>query len=258
MEKINDIDLLKKTILVQSCLIAGHCIEAIFRTESEYLLGESNANLMALCSYHKDHLNLEFILDRHGIIHDFLKRYHVQAHTLVLETLKENNEKYFKQEHEYREVDTIQDLLVDSMPKHKIKYFEEMHKFTKLITYPLKSTETQNTIGYLLFGYLDNREPNKDAMDNIKKMVEQVINPFHDAKTHTFRSRCIQVVTDVPMLTSKERHVLKYLLSANSYSQIADKMHISVNTVKTHIKNIYAKYDVSSKLELANKINGGR
>ncbi len=258
MHEETDLNLLKKTIVFQSCLIAGHSIEAIFRTECNYLLGESNANMIALCVYQKEQLKLEFILDKHSILHDFLKRYQIQSHTLVLDTLKEKSEKRIKSGEAYYETDSLQDLLIDSMPKHKIKYFEEMHKFTKMISYPLLSLEGKEVVGYLLFCYLDNAEPNMNALGKIQKMVERIVSPFHDEKTNTFRSRCIQVVSDVPVLTTKERHVLKHLLNAKSYAQIAEAMHISVNTVKTHIKNIYSKYDVKSKLELSNKISGGK
>ena len=239
-------------------MIAGHSLEALFRNESGYLLGNSNANIMVLCLQQKDNLNLELVLDRDGILHSYLKRYHVQAHTLVLETLRKENELALKNGKKCLEVDSIQNLLIDSMPKHKIKYFEEMHKLTKMVSCPLYSHDLPNVIiGYVLYCYLDNSQPHNDALEKITGMVERIITPFYDSETKSFTSRCIHVASEMPNLTSKERHVLKYLLAANSYAEIAEKLHISVNTVKTHIKNIYAKYNVGSKLELANKINGG-
>lgn len=257
MQNIKDIDLLQKTILIQSCLIAGHSIEAIFRKESEYLLGQSNANMIALCVSQKDSLKLEFILDRKATLHEYLKRYHVQSHTLVLDSMKEKFAKYFRTGKEFYQTDSLKDLLVDSLANHKIKHFEELHKFTEMTAFPMYSKTNDDLIGYLLFCFLDNGEPNLPELRNITRVVQNIITPFHDSKSKTFRSRCVQVLTDVPVLTSKEKHVLKQLLAANSYAEIADTLHISVNTVKTHIKNIYAKYEVNSKLELSNKINGG-
>ncbi len=257
MNDITDVELLQKTVLFQSCLIAGHSIEAIFRNESEYFLGESNANLLILCVYQKDHLKLEFILDKNGILHDYLRRYHVHEHTLALDTLKKESQKHFKGDEDYYITDTIQSLLIDSMPKHIISHFEEMHQLTHMVNLQLNSIETGEPIGYLLFGYFDNKEPNLTKLKNLKRMMQRIISPFHDEKTNTFRNRCIQVVTETPILTTKERHVLKYLLAAKSYADIAEELNISVNTVKTHVKNIYAKYDVKSKLELSNKINSG-
>lgn len=258
MHEVQDVDVLQKTILFQSCLIAGHSVEAIFRNEADFVLGSSNADMVALCVEQKDHLQLEFILDKHDIFHQYLRRFHLQGHTLVLDTLRKENARRLTPETKYIQTNSLQNLLIDSMVKNKIKYFEETHKFTQMFSYPLYSLEKQNLIGYLIFCFLDDHEPNMDEMTKIKKMAQTIISPFHDEKTNTFRNRCVQVVTDTPVLTSKERHILKYLLAAKSYAEIAEMMHISVNTVKTHIKHIYAKYEVGSKIELANKINGGR
>jgi LuxR family maltose regulon positive regulatory protein len=45
----------------------------------------------------------------------------------------------------------------------------------------------------------------------------------------------------VPPLTSRELTVLRYLQGTLSHVEIAALLYISVNTVKTHVKNIYAK-----------------
>lgn len=257
MKNIIDIELLQKTILIQSCLITGHSIEAIFRNESEYILGQSNANMIALCVNQKDQLKLEFILDRKAILHNYLKRYHVQSHTLVLDSMKKTFSQYFRTGKEFYQTDTLGVLLEDSLANHKIKHFEEMHKFTEMTAFPLYSNISNDLIGYLLFCFLDSNQPNLPELRNITRMVQNIISPFHDPENNVFRSRCVQVLTDIPVLTSKEKHILKELLAAKSYAEIANDLHISVNTVKTHIKNIYGKYDVKSKLELSNKINGG-
>ena len=50
-------------------------------------------------------------------------------------------------------------------------------------------------------------------------------------------------------LTPKEKELLECLADGKSYKMIADKMSISLETVKTHIKNIYSKLNVNSKDE---------
>ena len=54
-------------------------------------------------------------------------------------------------------------------------------------------------------------------------------------------------------LTSREIEVLKYLMSENSISSIGQTLHISKNTMKTHLRNIYRKLGVSGRVEAANK-----
>ncbi|MCU7730810.1 LuxR C-terminal-related transcriptional regulator [Actinoplanes sp. KI2] len=45
----------------------------------------------------------------------------------------------------------------------------------------------------------------------------------------------------IPPLTDRELTVLRYLQGSLSHGEIAELLHISVNTVKTHVKNIYSK-----------------
>ncbi|MFO7533459.1 MAG: LuxR C-terminal-related transcriptional regulator [Candidatus Limnocylindrales bacterium] len=48
-------------------------------------------------------------------------------------------------------------------------------------------------------------------------------------------------------LTEREAEVLAYLASGMSNAQIADSLFISVNTVKSHLKNVYGKLAVDSR-----------
>lgn len=50
-------------------------------------------------------------------------------------------------------------------------------------------------------------------------------------------------------LTEKEKSVLQQLVHGHSYKMIANDLHISVDTVRFHIRNIYAKLHVNSATE---------
>ena len=256
MQNITDIDMLQQTINIQSCLIAGHSIEAIFRNGSHYIFEESGADMGGLCLLQKDSMQLEFIIEKCDIFHNLLKSYHLQSHTLVLDSMKEQHTKAFLAGEEYVRTSSLEILLIDSLSKHKIRYFEESHVFTDMITFPLYSFENQ-LIGCVFFCFLDNKKPDITKLSKIRSMMQTIVRPFHDDEKRTFQGKCIQIVNDIPLLTSKEKHILKKLLAAKSYAQIAEELNISVNTVKTHVKHIYAKYEVKSKLELANKVNAG-
>lgn len=54
-------------------------------------------------------------------------------------------------------------------------------------------------------------------------------------------------------LTQRENEVLDLLSKGKSYASIADELCLSINTIKTHVKNIYEKLQVSSKEELINR-----
>jgi DNA-binding CsgD family transcriptional regulator len=55
-------------------------------------------------------------------------------------------------------------------------------------------------------------------------------------------------------LSKREIEVLKLLLQGNSNKQIAVLLDISIRTVEFHLKNIYAKFDVNSRIELILKL----
>jgi DNA-binding NarL/FixJ family response regulator len=54
-------------------------------------------------------------------------------------------------------------------------------------------------------------------------------------------------------LTQREEQIIKALVDGLSYKLIADRLSISVDTVRYHIKNIYTKLQVNSKSEVIAK-----
>jgi ATP/maltotriose-dependent transcriptional regulator MalT len=52
-------------------------------------------------------------------------------------------------------------------------------------------------------------------------------------------------------LTSREIEVLKYLSADKSIEQIGKTLHISKNTMKTHLRNIYRKLEVNDRKQAA-------
>jgi DNA-binding NarL/FixJ family response regulator len=59
-------------------------------------------------------------------------------------------------------------------------------------------------------------------------------------------------------LTNRETEVLQQLARGKSYTMIADDLHINKETVRSHIKNIYQKLNVSSKSEALEKASKDR
>ncbi|KAF2341973.1 response regulator transcription factor [Flavobacterium tistrianum] len=55
-------------------------------------------------------------------------------------------------------------------------------------------------------------------------------------------------------LTNQEEKITKLILEDKSNKEIADELFISLSTVKTHIRNLYAKLDVANRHELAAKL----
>jgi len=79
------------------------------------------------------------------------------------------------------------------------------------------------------------------------QIARRVIEYFHPLESSK---------TESP-LTEKEKEVVLGLVDGLSYKMIADKQHITVHTVRTHIKHIYSKLHVHSKADVIRKSLGG-
>lgn len=55
-------------------------------------------------------------------------------------------------------------------------------------------------------------------------------------------------------LSKREKEVLEYISKGFSNAEIATKMFVSANTVKTHISHIYSKLDVKNRIQAIKKI----
>ncbi|WP_295801644.1 response regulator transcription factor [Mucilaginibacter sp.] len=54
-------------------------------------------------------------------------------------------------------------------------------------------------------------------------------------------------------LTARELEVARLLINGDTYKQIAWHLHISPDTVRQHIKNIYRKLQINSRVQLINE-----
>jgi DNA-binding NarL/FixJ family response regulator len=70
---------------------------------------------------------------------------------------------------------------------------------------------------------------------------------------HLFQNNVVLPARQSYNLTEKEKQVLQHLVSGKSYKMIADAQGIATDTVKTHVKNIYAKLQVHSGPEAVSK-----
>ena len=55
-------------------------------------------------------------------------------------------------------------------------------------------------------------------------------------------------------LTTREKEIIHLLAQGLVYKEIADKLFLSTQTVRTHIRNIYEKLQVDSRTEAINKV----
>ena len=62
--------------------------------------------------------------------------------------------------------------------------------------------------------------------------------------------------TETEVLTKREQEILALLAKGAFYKEIAEKLNISMSTVRTHIQHIYGKLHVQSRMDAARKYYG--
>ena len=75
-------------------------------------------------------------------------------------------------------------------------------------------------------------------------IARKVISSFHKPA----------VSSESSMLSVREKEVLELLAKGLLYKEIADKLGVSHETVKKHLKNIYQKLHVQNKIEALKKM----
>lgn len=81
----------------------------------------------------------------------------------------------------------------------------------------------------------------------VQKFTQQVLG----ACRAEVRSRPSSVPSEqapVPMLTQRETEILALLTEGLSNKEIAAKLYIATETVKTHLQNIYRKLDANGRM----------
>tara|TARA_Y100000385_G_C13104558_1_gene646705 strand:+ start:2338 stop:2943 length:606 start_codon:yes stop_codon:yes gene_type:complete len=99
-------------------------------------------------------------------------------------------------------------------------------------------------------GYLTKPFKDKDLLTTIEMAIynhSQEMNQKNITKVH------VDAVAQ-PNLSDKEYEVLLDIISGCNNSQIASNHFISINTVKTHVKRIFQKINVTDRVTLVKKI----
>lgn len=81
--------------------------------------------------------------------------------------------------------------------------------------------------------------------------VRNLLLAFAEAKAPEAEMPPVDAALLIEPLSSQERRVLRLLAADLSYPEIANELVVSLNTIKTHVKNIYGKLDVHSREEAA-------
>jgi DNA-binding NarL/FixJ family response regulator len=104
-------------------------------------------------------------------------------------------------------------------------------------------------------GYLTkSTQPSKilDAIEEVHKGGSPMSS--HIARIVVSHFQGTQKNVELEKLSQREQEILQLLSKGLRYKEIADKLFVSTETVRTHIRNIYQKLQVNSRTEALNKI----
>lgn len=105
-------------------------------------------------------------------------------------------------------------------------------------------------------GYLLKNTPQEELVEAVQQVhaggapmslqiARKVINYFHRTK---------KTSSELEALTVRELEILKLLAQGYMYKEIADRLAISMSTVRTHVTAVYEKLHVHSRTEAAMKL----
>ncbi len=103
--------------------------------------------------------------------------------------------------------------------------------------YVLKKTAPSKLLDYI-------REAYEGGAPMTPSIARQVLETFSVVNVK---------VPGVENLTQREKEVLKLLVNGMSYKLVGFELNISIDTVRSHIRNIYDKLEVNSKSEAVAK-----
>ena len=105
-------------------------------------------------------------------------------------------------------------------------------------------------------GYILKRTAGETLIDAIKELLNggaPMSNDIARKVVNSFREKPV-LPSDASELTNKEQTILNLLANGYGNKEMADKLCVSINTIRTHIYHIYEKLHVHNRVEAMNKI----
>lgn len=253
---IDNIKLLKKIISLQFAVIEGNSLRTILRQETRFFVEESGASAIAVCVENEKKVDIELILEKKHKFLSLLTRYKLVKKHIELNKFMEQCHLHFSKSYEHVQLDSLQGLFDGHLSKKKTAQFEKEMNFEKALVYPMRNKHGKK-IGLIIYLFSGDSQTNSKKLLELTEFFAILIRPFYDEKRQVLRAKCVQIDEKMQRLTDKEKLITQRVLLAKPYKVIAKEMDISINTLKTHMKNIFSKYGVNSKIELHNKLSGG-
>ena len=128
---------------------------------------------------------------------------------------------------------------------------DEVMQGRKLLLRPLKRASDERWVGVASI-LMPVDAPPEPALE-VCEVLDMVVTPFFDIESGLFAEHCIHEISRFGELSPREKEIARFLLHGLGQKEISQKLSLSINTVKSHIKKIYQKYDISNHIEFINR-----
>lgn len=253
--EIEDKQILHKIIELQSCMIQGKNIKALLHKNIDFYLGKSGADIITVYMHEDAHVNVNYILERHRLFAHLLKKYVLDKNNFKWDKFVENCDKHFASQINYDKITHLYQIFKGFLSKKKSEKFTNELGMKSAIMMPMYHYDKREIIGYVCFFFLSDIETDIEELEAIKTSLQILLQPLYDQENNIFYTKCVRIDENMKLLTSQEKKIVRQVLEGLPYPEIAAILGISINTLKTHMKNIFNKYNVNSKIELYNKLN---
>jgi len=251
--QINDTDILHKMIELQACIIEGKTVKAILHKNHEYFLEHSGADFITVYMHEHEMVNPEYVLEKEKLLIHLLKKYIFKKKNFRWEKFVRNCDKHFDSGLEHDKITELYQLFRGFINKREASSFTEELQMKSAIMMPIFAYDDKEKIGYVCFITQSENDFDMEKIKTVKCMLGILLRPLYDRKRNTLYSKCIRIDEEMRFLTKQEKTIVRQVLTGAPYTDVANTLNISINTLKTHMKNIFNKSNVTSKIELFNK-----
>jgi DNA-binding CsgD family transcriptional regulator len=239
---------------LQECLIEGRNLEEVLQTHIEVFHNHTNADILAICLKDEDMVHLKYIIEKNDMFGKLARKYFPLRKRYSWNRFLDHCKARYITENHYMEIKNLSEILEGYISKKEAMDMTEELEMTKGIITPLYTKQRHDKIGFIFFISQTETPLNQEEIKVVTLLMQQVLQPLYDREHYMLYSRCIRINDHMQQLTHQEKKIVKKVLKGLSYPEVASELSISVNTLKTHMKNIYSKYGISSKLELYKKL----
>jgi len=252
---IDKTTLLEKIIYIQSCIIEGHDMRAILRKDTPFFKTESRADIIIVCIENEDHVEIEYVLEENQHFLSLIRKYNLSPKKMRLNRFIEQCNSHFKTSNTHVDINSLYQIFEGTLSQKKTLSFEKEMGFHLGKLFPVHNKKGRK-IGFVVYFFTKESSVHEQRLIQLTEVFELLIRPFYDEDRRLLHGKCIQVDERMQRLTDKEKEITHKVMQGKPHKVIAEELNISINTLKTHMKNIFSKYGVRSKIELHNKLTG--